>query len=404
MQTTAESLVDEVARFRQVREETLRLVEGLTQEELDRSPASGRWSIGEVLDHLLRAEEFFRRDLGRLVELSSAGRPGHIRHTFRDLDIGLPLVPRALLPSLELPFTLATLFLPAPVLNLLTGSRLFPMRHPSVADPRPGRPVEALRQELEDAGRRTEELLGRFSSRDAVRMTVSHPLLGTRNIPELVRFVVAHERRHQGQIAELKEGLKTPPGPGSVTRNGFGRPAVSPDVPHEHQAGDRTRWLDPRGMNDRRREMPRADDEDAIRGVYQRISEAWGRGDARGLVANFAPEGDLIDPFGRVARGRAAVEALLAGNFAGVFRGSQIIFDPQLIRFLTPEVAVADGTWQVTLPPQPPDGRAPPPIMGLLTSVFQKVNGAWKIEADRPMQKATFPTRPSPRTDPPPRR
>jgi uncharacterized protein (TIGR02246 family) len=403
MQATAASLVDDAARFRQVREETLRLVEGLTQEELDRSPASGRWSIGEVLDHLLRAEEFFRRDVGRLVELSRAGRPGHIRHTFRDLDIGPPLVPRALLPSLDLPFTFATLVLPAPVLNLLTGFRLFPMRHPSVADPRPGRPIEALRQELEDAGRRTEELLGRFSSRDAVRMTVSHPLLGTRNIPELVRFVVAHERRHQGQIAELKEWLKTPPGPGSVTGNRFGRPAVSPDVPHEHQAGDRTRWLDPRAMNDRRREMPSADDEDAIRGVYRRISEAWGRGDARGVVANFAPEGDLIDPFGRVARTQSAVEELLAGNFGGIFHRSQIVFNPQSIRFLTPELAVADGTWQVTLPPQPPDDRAPPPIMGLVTSVFRKVNGAWKIEADRPMQKVPLPT-PPPRTGPPPRR
>ena len=131
-------------------------------------------------------------------------------------------------------------------------------------------------------------------------------------------------------------------------------------------------------------------EQDAIRGVYRCISQAWEKGDARGVVANFAQDGDIIDPFGRVARGRQAVEALLAGNFGGMFYGSRIVFAPQMIRFLTSELAVADGTWQVILP-QSPGGQAPPPITGLLTTVFRKVDGTWKVEADRPMQKAPLP-------------
>jgi uncharacterized damage-inducible protein DinB len=205
MNATTRFLADELAEFRRVRSETLRLVEGLSQEQFDWLPAAEKWSIGEVLDHLLLAEQFFRRDLERLAEASRAKRPMHIRHTFHDLDIGLPFVPRSLIPALDLPLTLATLFVPAGVLNVLAASRLSPMRHPSVAHPRRGRSAEALRRELRDASRQTAEILERFSASDAARMTVSHPLLGTRTVPELIRFVVHHERRHQGQIADLKK-------------------------------------------------------------------------------------------------------------------------------------------------------------------------------------------------------
>lgn len=42
----------ELRRLEAVRARTLALVDGLTQEDLDRRPARGGWSVGEVLDHL----------------------------------------------------------------------------------------------------------------------------------------------------------------------------------------------------------------------------------------------------------------------------------------------------------------------------------------------------------------
>ena len=207
MHATTPFLANEIEALQRVRTETLKLVEGLSQEAFDWSPAADKWSIGEVLDHLLRAEQFFQRDLERFAEGAEAGRPTHIRHSLRDLDIGLPLIPRSWLPALELPLTLATLFLPAAVLNALTASRLLPIRNPSVAEPRRGRPAEVLRRELQDTVRKTIEFLERLSPRGAVEMTVSHPLLGMRTIPELIRFVVQHERRHQGQIIDVRARL-----------------------------------------------------------------------------------------------------------------------------------------------------------------------------------------------------
>jgi uncharacterized protein (TIGR02246 family) len=355
MNAKTRSLADEAAMAQHVRTETLRLVQGLSQEQFDWSPAPGKWSIGEVLDHLLRAEQFFQRDLEQLAQSSPSG-PTHIQHRLCDLDIGLPFIPKSLMPALELPLSLMTLLVPAPVLNILAFSRLLPLRHPSAADPRPGRPAEVLRQHLGESCSRTAELIGRFSPRDAAAMTVSHPMLGIRTIPELIRFQAHHEMRHQGQIQDLKK---------------------SRTIPEE------------------------VDEQDAIRTVYRCISQAWRNGDATELVTNFALDGDMIDAFGRVARGRKAVEALLAGNFSGMFHGSQIVFTPQRIRFLTRELAIADGTWQVTLP-HSPGGQAPPPIQGLVTSVFRKIDGKWKVEADRPMMKAPLPPGPaSPKVSPP---
>jgi uncharacterized damage-inducible protein DinB len=249
-------LANEIASLERVRTETLKLVEGLSQEEFDWSPARDKWSIGEVLDHLLLAEQFFQRDLERFAEGARAGQPTHIRHTFRDLDIGLPLVPRSLLPVLELPLSLATAFLPAAALNVLTGARLFPMKNPSVAEPRRGRPAEALRQELWDSCGQTIQFLQQLSPSDASRMTVSHPMLGTRTVPELIRFVIEHERRHQGQVVNLKERLMRIE-TGSARWDGSGRTAAVSDRRAEMLKPTTVAWT-------RREEV---NEQDAIRGV-----------------------------------------------------------------------------------------------------------------------------------------
>jgi uncharacterized damage-inducible protein DinB len=235
MQAVDPLFADEMAAFQRVRTETLRLVDGLSQEEFDWSPAPGKWSIGEVLDHLLRAEQFFRRDLDSLAGRSQSGRPAHIRHTFRDLDIGLPLVSRSLMPALDLPLTLATLFMPGPVLNALAASRFIPMRHPSVADPRPGRPAVELRQDLRDGIHQTFQVLGQLSPQDAARMTVSHPLLGTRTVPGLIRFMTQHERRHQGQVADLRRSHMTRVETRSLRSNGTAVIDRRTAMPHQRR-------------------------------------------------------------------------------------------------------------------------------------------------------------------------
>jgi hypothetical protein len=55
--------------LRLTRARTLRLCAGMTQAQSDYSPAVGKWSAGEVLDHLLLAEKLYRDIFVRLIQM-----------------------------------------------------------------------------------------------------------------------------------------------------------------------------------------------------------------------------------------------------------------------------------------------------------------------------------------------
>ena len=59
--------------LRSIRSHTLALVQGLSQEQIDFSPPSGEWSLGESVDHLLLAEQIFRAEIAALIELATHG-------------------------------------------------------------------------------------------------------------------------------------------------------------------------------------------------------------------------------------------------------------------------------------------------------------------------------------------
>ena len=105
-------LEDSLDQFAMARTHTLDLVRGLSQAEADAVPAPGRWSVGEVLDHLLLAEQFFRGEIRQLVGLARAGREPVLHRGFTDLDISLGPFPRRLLPVLTVPLTVANWFVP----------------------------------------------------------------------------------------------------------------------------------------------------------------------------------------------------------------------------------------------------------------------------------------------------
>ena len=51
--------------LRLTRAETLRLTAGVDQAQSEFAPAAEKWSVGEVLDHLLLAENYYRGIFGR---------------------------------------------------------------------------------------------------------------------------------------------------------------------------------------------------------------------------------------------------------------------------------------------------------------------------------------------------
>src|SRR5581483_11051134 len=132
------------------------LVRDLSQDEMDARPTPDSWSAGEILDHLLRSEAFFRRELRELIARDAAGRRPLLYRGLREFDVTVGPIPKEVLAWLELPVVFMSLFVPSGLRDLLIRSRLVPARHPTLAEPRRGRPAEGLRKELADSLAETE--------------------------------------------------------------------------------------------------------------------------------------------------------------------------------------------------------------------------------------------------------
>ena len=193
--------------FRMVRTRTLGLVRDLTQAEMDYAPAPEKWSVGEVLDHLLLAERFFRQEIRQLIERQKTGQTPVLRRGFAELDISIAFIPKALLPFLEIPFSLLNPFVPRAVRDFFVRSRLIPAQHPRVAAPRKGRPADQLRAELSASLGETEALFEAYPHFNYHQMQYIHPLLGTNDVLQLLNIVRLHEERHQEQIADVIRAL-----------------------------------------------------------------------------------------------------------------------------------------------------------------------------------------------------
>jgi hypothetical protein len=190
-----------IERLAVVRAGTLALIENLEQEQADRSDA-GRWSPGEILDHLLKAERVNRDEIARLIDLAEAGKDPYLRRRFADLDLAPPFVPRAILPLLDLPFSLATLLLPASLREAVIRSRWPPGRAPRALAPQRGRPIGELRAELASSLEATRRLFEVHPDLDYRRMLLQHPLLGLSDPIDILGTIRAHEQRHQQQLRE----------------------------------------------------------------------------------------------------------------------------------------------------------------------------------------------------------
>ncbi len=121
-------------------------------------------------------------------------------------------------------------------------------------------------------------------------------------------------------------------------------------------------------------------DEEAIRQLDERWDEAWANRDAKALAALYTEDADGINDMGETVTGRMAIEERWAKNFENLPEGAQSEGEQLFIRFIRPNIAIADGAWAVTGLPETEGG---PPTEGLYTSVLAKKDGQWLITAGR---------------------
>ncbi len=104
--------------------------------------------------------------------------------------------------------------------------------------------------------------------------------------------------------------------------------------------------------------------------------DAFHKGNAKALAAHWTADGDYTDQTGKHLKGRAAIEKAFEGFFAEN-KGLKLRIDIGGLRFVTPDVAIEDGTTSVL----PPDGA--PPSRARYTVVHVKRDGQWYLSSVR---------------------
>ena len=198
----------EISDFRAARERTCSLVAGLSEDEMAQRPVPGTWSPGELVDHLLRTEALWRREVEELVRLRRAGRQPFLSRLWADFP--LPVVdrlPAPLLGILHAPLTLFNTFVPTRFFLAFLRHRAVAVAAPPAIAPRRGRTAEELRRELKTESTATVAV---FEDNDDVRfrrLIYQHPLFGIVHAVDLLRLITAHEKRHQDQLVEILSDL-----------------------------------------------------------------------------------------------------------------------------------------------------------------------------------------------------
>ncbi|HSL23717.1 MAG TPA: DinB family protein [Vicinamibacterales bacterium] len=195
---------DRLADLAAVRTATIAKVTPLSQAQLDFSPRPGRWSIGEIADHLRLSELLWRGEISRLVDLAREGKPTYLKRSFADINVSPALVPDAVLSMLEVPLGIMSRFMPDAIVGMMTELPILPMRNPDAATPRARRPAAELIAELNAAIAQTERLIEANAGLDFDRMISAHPLMGSNNVPQMLTIVARHERRHHVQMDRVR--------------------------------------------------------------------------------------------------------------------------------------------------------------------------------------------------------
>jgi uncharacterized protein (TIGR02246 family) len=81
----------------------------------------------------------------------------------------------------------------------------------------------------------------------------------------------------------------------------------------------------------------------AITDVPHRLFDAWNRGDAHGVAAQFTTDGHMIPSNGAYLTSRDAITQYYKGAFAGPLKGTRMIGTPLSVRCLSSTTAVVDG-------------------------------------------------------------
>ena len=108
----------------------------------------------------------------------------------------------------------------------------------------------------------------------------------------------------------------------------------------------------------------------------------WAQHDPAALAERWGADGDLMNPLGRRARGRAELIELFRDEHTGYMRGTALAMRVTGMRVLTPSVIFFDAEALLT-GVKTPDGRSVPALKHLVFAVAVEREGVWRFASAR---------------------
>ena len=112
-------------------------------------------------------------------------------------------------------------------------------------------------------------------------------------------------------------------------------------------------------------------DSAAIKQSVADFTDSFNRHDAHAAAMSFADDADLTNIRGAVTHGRKAIDALYVGLFQGRLKDARRTVAVTGIRYLAPEIASVDCTWEIS-GTKADDGSVMPVRHGILVLVMTK--------------------------------
>ncbi len=89
-----------------------------------------------------------------------------------------------------------------------------------------------------------------------------------------------------------------------------------------------------------------AGDEQALRDTISRMESAWARHSAADVNQFYTEDADVVIPPGNRFSGRAALKQESEKEFAGIFKHATFAYSLKTIRFVRPDVAIVDASFE----------------------------------------------------------
>jgi uncharacterized protein (TIGR02246 family) len=128
----------------------------------------------------------------------------------------------------------------------------------------------------------------------------------------------------------------------------------------------------------------RTADQLSIERLIASLEDAWARGDADAFATRFVEDGTFTNVLGMFFRGRDAFRERHDIVFKTVFKASKLALRIAALRFIRPDVAIADTDAELRDVTSPPSGLTAMPdgtVMTKLLMVLVKEHGDWWISA-----------------------